>query len=236
MTHDCTGNFARVWRLVLAAIEHDDDAKQRIYHEMGDCRACWQRATGYLAEHAATDYVFSSEGIEAGIRHVEGMIQGHLDAAELDRRREERTMTDNKPDSHCTDAEFAMMSGRNTNPYYDLHRRTGISVRHIVELARTDKLSELFDSRGRLVGEIPQSAGELRRAVEALRTPQTQLGHRPLIPGRLASQLVEVVRLRQPAAYAFASPVRQRNSRKPKRIVSVVRDPRTGRLVPLKVE
>lgn len=143
----------------------------------------------------------------------------------------------NKPDSHAAGTEFAYMAGRNANPYYDLHRRTGVSLRHVVELARENRLGELFTSDGRLIGNIPQHPGELRRAVEALRIPpsQTGPGGRSLIPGRLAHQIAQAARLRLPAAYADASPCAPTQYAKPKRIVSVIRDG-SGKLVPLRTE
>jgi hypothetical protein len=109
------------------------------------------------------------------------------------------------------------------NPYHDIACRTGLSVARVVELASQGRLGELFHD-GKLIGEIPQTPRELRAAVERLRPPQTGL------PGRLARQLVEVRRLREPASSGAAT-----HSSTPKRVVSVVRDS-TGNLVPLKVE
>jgi len=78
-----SASWPRAWRLILAWLPHDDDTRQLISDEIGDCPGCWRNVAEDLAGITATDMVCSM-GWDRAVAHTEEVIAISLDAVARD--------------------------------------------------------------------------------------------------------------------------------------------------------
>jgi hypothetical protein len=84
--HLCKGEFVRVFRLVLAHLNGDDDARQLVVDEIGDCSDCWRKVTEQFVTSFTNSLVFSGRDFDAVVEWVEGAIMGGADSMAEDEK------------------------------------------------------------------------------------------------------------------------------------------------------
>jgi hypothetical protein len=84
--HVCKGNFVRVFRLVLARLNSDDDARQMLIDELADCPQCWQMVAQHLVTMFTNSLVCNGREFGVVVEWVEGAIMAGVDSMEADER------------------------------------------------------------------------------------------------------------------------------------------------------